>query len=463
MRRIAPYILCFCFITTATTASAQNWPQFRGAQASGVAVGAQKTPVSWDGEKSVGVRWKTPIPGIGQSSPVVWGNRVYLTTAVSAEAKPAARYGLYGDVDPVKDEPKHTWHVMAIDKTTGKVVWDRTTLEGLPKTKRHPKGTHASSTPATDGKHVVALFGSQGVLACYDANGKLLWKQDTGVLDAGWFYDPDYQWGHASSPVIYKNLVIVQADIQKNSFLAAYDLKTGKQVWKTVRDEIPSWGTPTVYEGKTRAELIANATKFIRGYDPLTGKELWRLGGNSEITTPTPIIAHDLIYVTAGYRPIQPIYAIRLGAQGDITLKEKQETNEFIAWSKQRGGPYMPTPIVYGEYFYTCSNNGVVTAYNAKTGERVYQERIAGKGGAFTASPVAADDKLYFSSEDGEVFVVRAGPKHELLATNQMGEPLMATPAISDGMVIVRGQHHLFGIGDGAAAPTMKSKATAKK
>ena len=460
MRRIASFILCFCFISTA--ASAQNWPQFRGMSASGVASGApQKSPVSWDGEKSTGVRWKTPIPGIGQSSPVVWGNRVYLTTAVSAEAKPEARYGLYGDVEPVKDEPKHAWHVLAIDKATGKVLWDRVTLEGLPKTKRHPKATHASSTPATDGKHVVALFGSQGVLACYNANGKLMWKQDTGLLDAGWFYDPDYQWGHASSPIIYKNLVIVQADIQKNSFLAAYDLKTGKQVWRTMRDEIPSWGTPTVYEGTgRRAELIANGTKFIRGYDPLTGKELWRLSNNSEITTPTPIIAHDLIYVTAGYRPTQPIYAIRLGASGDISLKEKQETNEFVAWSKQRGGPYMPTPIVYGDYFYVCSNNGVVTAYNARTGERVYQERLAGKGGAFTASPVAADDKLYFSSEDGEVFVVRAGAKHELLATNSMGEPLMATPAISDGMVIVRGQHHLFGIGDGAAAaPTVKAKA----
>ncbi|HEX9917902.1 MAG TPA: PQQ-binding-like beta-propeller repeat protein [Pyrinomonadaceae bacterium] len=461
MKRIISLCLGLCFITSA---SAQNWPQFRGAGASGVATGAGKTPVSWDATKSVGVRWKTPIPGIGQSSPVVWGNRVYLTTAVSTDAKPAARYGLYGDVEPVNDEPKHTWRVIALDKQTGKIIWDRVTLEGLPKTKRHPKATHASSTPATDGKHVVALFGSQGVLACYDTNGKLLWKQDTGLLDAGWFYDPDYQWGHASSPIIYKNLVIVQADIQKNSFLAAYDLKTGKQVWKTVRDEIPSWGTPTVYEGKTRPELIANATKFIRGYDPLTGKELWRLGGNSEITTPTPIIAHDLIYVTAGYRPIQPIYAIRLGASGDITLKEKQETNEFVAWSKQRGGPYMPTPIVYGDYFYVCSNNGVVAAYNAKTGERVYQERLAGRGGAFTASPVAADDKLYFSSEDGEVFVVRAGPKHELLATNPMGEALMATPAISDGMVIVRGQHHLFGIGDPAApAPASKAKAKAGK
>jgi outer membrane protein assembly factor BamB len=455
MKRI--FSLCFC-LSLVCNASAQNWPQFRGAQASGVASGAGKTPTTWDGEKSVGVRWKTPIPGLAHSSPVVWGDKVFLTTAVSTDPKAVFRKGLYGDVEPVKEEPKHSWRVYSLDKRTGRILWERVAYEGVPKIKRHPKATHASSTPATDGKHVVALFGAEG-LYCYDANGKLLWKQDLGTMDAGWFYDPDYQWGHASSPIIYKNLVIVQADIQKDSFIAAYDLKTGKRMWTTPREEIPSWGTPTVYEGKTRAELIANATKFIRGYDPMTGKELWRLGGNSEITTPTPIIAHDLIYVTAGYRPVQPIYAIRLGATGDITLKEKQETNEFVAWSKQRGGPYMPTPIVYGDYFYTCSNNGVVTAYNAKTGERIYQERIAGKGGAFTASPVAADDKLYFTSEDGEIFVVRAGPKHELLAANQMGEPLMATPAISDGMLIVRGQHHLFGIGESVAAPASKPKA----
>ncbi len=457
MKRICSLCFVLCLVSNA---SAQNWPQFRGLNASGVAVSAQKTPASWDGEKSVGVRWKTAIPGLAHSSPVVWGDRVYLTTAVSTEAKPAARFGLYGDVEPVKDEPKHSWRVLALDKQTGRIIWERVVYEGLPKTKRHPKATHASSTPATDGKHIVSLFGSQGLLACHDANGKLLWKQEIGLLDSGWFYDPDYQWGHASSPIIYKNLVIVQADIQKNSFIAAYDLKTGKRLWMTPREEIPSWGTPTVYEGKMRAELIANASKFIRGYDPLTGKELWRLGGNSEITTPTPIISDDLVYVTSGYAPIQPIYAIRLGAaNGDISLKDGKETSEFVAWSKQRGGPYMPTPIIYGDYLYVCSNQGVVSCYNSKTGERVYQQRLGEKGGAFTASPVAADDKIYFPSEDGEVFVIKAGAKYELLATNSMGEPLMATPAISDGIVIVRGQFHLFGI----AAASQSGKQGNKK
>jgi outer membrane protein assembly factor BamB len=450
------FSVCVAISLILSVVHAQNWPQFRGAGAQGIAEG-KGTPTAWDATKMTGVRWKTPIPGLAHSSPVVWGERVFLTTAVSSEAKPASRYGLYGEVDPVKDEPKHSWHVMALDKQTGKVVWDRIAYEGVPRTKRHPKSTHASSTPATDGKHVVALFGSQGLLICYDMNGKLLWKQDIGVLDSGWFYDADYQWSHASSPIIYRNFVIVQADIQKDSFIAAYNITSGKQVWRTSREEISSWGTPTVYEGNGRAELVANGGKFVRGYDPQTGKELWRISPNSEITTPTPFAAHDLIFVTNGYRPIQPIYAIRPGASGDISLKDGKESNEFVAWSKQRGGPYMPTPIVYGDYFYTCSNQGVLAAYNALTGERVYQERIAGRGGAFTASPVAADGKLYFASEDGEVFVVKAGPKYELLATNPVGEVMMATPAISDGLVIVRGVNHLFAFGEATPA---KSKAS---
>ncbi|HWT02016.1 MAG TPA: PQQ-binding-like beta-propeller repeat protein [Pyrinomonadaceae bacterium] len=453
MKRLALCLFSFCLITF--HARAQNWPQFRGPAAAGVVEG-RATPVRWDAEKSVNIRWKVPIPGLAHSSPVVWGNKVFVTTAVSVNPKEETRFGLYGDVAPVKEESKHTWKVYCLDKQTGKILWERTAYEGVPKVKRHPKATHASSTPAVDGKHIVALFGSEG-LYCYDLNGKLIWKQDLGVLDAGWFYDPDYQWEHASSPIIYKNLVIVQADVQKDSYLAAYDIKTGKQVWKTPREEIPSWATPTVYEGKTRAELITNGTKAIRGYDPAAGKELWRLSPNSEITTPTPFVAHDLIYVTSGYAPIQPIYAIRPGAAGDITLKEGEESNQFIAWSKKRGGPYMPTPIAYGDLLYVCSNQGVMTAYNAKTGERVYQQRLADRGGAFTASMVASDGKIYLSSEDGEVFVVKAGPKHELLSVNPMGEVLMATPAISDGMLIVRGIKHLFAIAE-SPAPQVKTK-----
>jgi outer membrane protein assembly factor BamB len=386
---------------------------------------------------------------------VVWGNKVFVTTAITSATKDETRFGLYGDVAPVKNDPKHTWKVYALDRATGKILWERVASEGVPKVKRHPKSTHADSTPATNGKYLVVLLGSEGLYA-YDLNGKLLWKQDIGVLDSGWFYDADYQWEHGSSPIIFRDLVIIQADVQKDSFIAAYNLKTGKLVWKTPREEISSWGTPTIYEGKTRAELITNGSKAIRGYDPATGKELWRLTPNSEVTTPTPFVAHDLIFVTSGYAPIQPIYAIRPGANGDISLKDGKESNEFIAWSKKRGGPYMPTPIAYGDLLYTCSNQGVLTAYNVDTGERIYQERLAGKGGAFTASPVASDGKIYLSSEDGDVFVVKAGAKHELLATNAVGEVMMATPAISNGLVIVRGINHLFAFGDAAPAKTAK-------
>jgi outer membrane protein assembly factor BamB len=448
MKRIIP--ICLCLISV-TIAHGQNWPSFRGHNASGVAEG-RPTPAAWDGVKGTNVLWKTAIPGLAHSGPVVWGDKVFTTTAISSKGNEYFRHGLYGDVDSDKDTSKHTWKIYCLDKQTGKILWEKVAYEGVPKIKRHIKSTHANSTPATDGKHVVAFFGSEG-LYCYDVAGKLVWKQDLGVLDSGWFYDPDYQWGMASSPIIYKNMVILQCDVQKGSFIAAYDIKDGKLVWKTPREEIPSWGTPTIYEGKTRVELVTNATRAARGYDPLTGKELWRLVGNPEVTATTPIAGHDLIFICNSYRPNQPIYAIRAGASGDISLKDGATTNEHVAWSMQRGGTYMPTPIIYGDYLYTCANHGVMTCYNAKTGERVYQQRIGDKGGAYSASPVAADGKLYFSSEDGEIFVVKAGPKYELLSMNPMGEVLMATPAISDGMIFVRGQHHLFAVGEAATKP----------
>jgi outer membrane protein assembly factor BamB len=451
-RRACGFALLIVLIAGAKVAHAQNWPSFRGSNASGVADG-KPTPTAWDATKGTNILWKTPIPGLAHASPIVWGDKVFVTTAVSSKGGEYFRHGLYGDVDTDKDTSPHSWHVYALDKRTGKIIWDRVAHEGVPKIKRHIKATHASSTPVTDGKNVIAFFGSEG-LFCYDTNGKLIWKKDLGVLDTGWFYDPDYQWGTASSPIIYKNMVIVQCDIQKNSFIAAYDLKDGKQLWMTPREEIPSWGTPTIYEGPSRVELITNATRAARAYDPMTGKELWRMTGNPEVTATTPITGHGLIFICNSYRPNQPIYAIRAGAAGDISLKPSETTNQHIAWSMQRGGTYMPTPLIYGEYLYTCANQGVMACYNPKTGERLYQQRIGDKGGSYSASPVAADGKIYLSSEDGEIFVVKAGPKYELLATNQMGEVLMATPAVSDGMIFVRGQHNVLAIVDrGSATP----------
>jgi outer membrane protein assembly factor BamB len=421
-----------------------NWPQFRGVNAGGVADG-QLPPTGWDAEEGVNLRWKTAIPGLGHACPVVWGDRLFVATAVSGDPKATLRPGSYGDVDSVNDRTEHTWDVLCLDKWTGKILWQRTAYRGVPKVKRHMKSTQANPTPVTDGQHVVAMFGSEGMY-CYDLDGNQLWKSDLGVLSSGWFYDGDYEWGFGSSPILYHGKVIVQCDIGKNSFLAAFDLRDGKQVWRTPREEVPSWGTPTIVEAPSGTELVTNATKFARGYAPETGKELWRLSRHSEITVPTPIFGQGLIFVTSGYRPIQPIYAIRPGASGDISLKDGKTDNDKIAWSTRSNGPYMPTPILYGEHFYVCSNNGLVTCYEAKTGKQIYKERLGGSA-TYTASPVAADGRIYFTSEENGVTVIKAGPKFEKLAVNPVGEVCMATPAISDGMIFVRGQNHLFAFG----------------
>jgi outer membrane protein assembly factor BamB len=436
--------LCLAaWVIASTTLSAQNWPSFRGAGAAGVADGSP-TAIKWDVASGENVLWKTPMPGVAVSSPIVWADRVFVSTALGSDEKAGIRTGLYGDVDPVKDVSKHTWKLVALDKRTGKVLWERVAHEGIPKTKRHPKSSQATATPVTDGRTVVVSFGSEGLYA-YDMDGKPRWHRDLGVLNAGWFYDPDYEWGVGSSPIIWKNLVIVQCDIQKSSFIAAFDVATGAPVWRTAREEIPSWSTPAIFEHDGRTELVTQATTFTRGYDAATGKELWRLSGNSEIAIPTPIVGPGFIVVTNGYRGIQPIYAIKPGATGDITLKGEETTNGSIAWSSKRGGPYIPTPVIYGDYLYVLQIGGILAAHNVRTGERVYQERIEG-GGSFSASPVAADGKLYLASEDGDVFVVKAGPKYELLARNHVGQILMATPAISDGTIFIRGLKDVIAI-----------------
>ncbi len=425
---------------------ARNWPAFRGINAAGNGDG-QGAPVEWDVESGKNVLWKTAIPGLANSSPIIWGDRVFVTTAISAAKDDTFRTGLYGDVDSVDDTSEHTFKVYALDRKSGKILWEKTAGVAVPGAKRHLKSTQANSTPVTDGKRVVALFGTIGLLVAYDMNGKELWKTDVGVLDAGWFYDETYQWGHASSPVIYDDLVIVQADIYKGSFIAAYNLKDGKRVWKTDREEVPTWGTPTIHRGKERDELITNGTT-IRGYDPKTGMVLWTLSPNSEVTVATPIIGHGLIYVTAGYPPVRPIYAIRPGANGDMSAAEGADPGDSVAWSHDRGGTYMPTPIVYGDHLYTCANDGRLTAYDAKTGERVYRQRI--NAGTHTASPIAADGKLYFTTEEGSVVVARAGAEYEELARNEMNEICMSTPAMSAGVLVVRTLKHVYGLGEKA-------------
>jgi len=436
-------------VLVATTLPAADWPQFRGPSGSGVNDSA-KPPVRWDAAKGTNVAWKTEIPGLSVSSPVVWGDRVFVTTAISSDAKQSFRVGQYGDTDSVTDRSPHEWKLLALDRKTGKVLWEQTAHQGVPKTKRHPKSSQASPSPATDGRVVIAWFGSEGLYA-YSVDGKLLWKKDLGIQNAGWFFDPDSEWGAAASPVIHKNTVILQCDRQRDSFIAAFDLKDGREVWRTARAEIPTWGTPALVESKDRVEIVTNGTKAIRGYDAVTGKELWTLGPNSEVTCTTPVFGHGLIFVTAGYPPVQPIYAIKAGSTGDLTLKDGKESSDAIAWSKQRGGVYLPSPIVYGEHLYTIGNNGVMSAYDAKTGNRVYQQRIEGAF-SFSSSPVAAAGRIYIAGEDGEVFVIKAGSQFELLAKNPIGEPMLATPALAGDMLIVRGAKHLFAIAEKSIA-----------
>jgi outer membrane protein assembly factor BamB len=422
-----------------------NWPSFRGPHAAGVAE-AQNLPGEWDGEKGVHVKWKARVPGLAHSSPIVWDDKLFVTTAISSRGAAKFKPGLYGDGDASDDRSSHQWKLYCLDKKTGKILWDRIAYEGVPVEKRHIKSTYANSTPATDGRYVVAFFGSQG-LYVWDLKGRQLWKKDLGHLDVGAYDVPDYEWGTASSPVIYKDLVIVQCDTQKEDFVIALNLKTGETVWRTPREEFPSWGTPAIYPGKNRVELVTNGANFIRGYDPDTGKELWRLGGSSKITAPTPVFAGDLIVVASGRRPEMPIFVLRAGASGDITLKEGEASNQHVVWTKQKVGPYMPTPLIYQGLLYILRNQGILACYDLASGEEKYTERIPHQGSGFSASPVAADGKIYLPSEDGDIFIVKAGPKFELLGKNSVGQLLMATPAISDGMMFVRAERDLFAIG----------------
>jgi len=422
-----------------------NWPSFRGEYASGVADG-QNFPDRWDAKSGENVKWKTLIPGLAHSSPVVWEKKIFVTTAISSQGNSSFRHGLYGDGDASDDRSVHQWRVYCLDKKSGQILWEHTATKGIPIDKRHIKSSYANSTPVTDGVYLIAFFGSQGLYG-YDINGNFLWAKDLGRLDVGAYDDRAYEWGPASSPIIYKDMVIVQCDTQDESYIIACDLKSGETIWRTTRDELPSWGTPTIFKNSQRVELVTNSSNYIYGYNPEMGVELWRLGGSSKITAPTPVYFGDLLVVCSGRGPEAPIFAIKAGAIGNISLEEGKSANKHVAWSHMKRGPYMPTPIIYRGYLYSINNNGRLDCYDFQTGEQIYREKIQHKGGGFSASPVAADGKIYLPSEDGDVFVVKAGPEFRQISSNEMGELLMASPAISDKMLYIRAQNHLFAIG----------------
>lgn len=429
-------------------AAGPDWPAFRGLQAQGIhPAGA---PLSWDVAASRGLLWKTRIPGLGHSSPIVSGELVCVTTAISGRPDASLRVGLYGDITPVEDLSPHQWKVYCLDRRSGAVRFERTAASGVPKVKRHPKSTHASPTMAADERRLVAMFGSEGLYA-FDHSGKLLWKKDLGLLDSGFFMAPQAQWGFGSSPVIHDGKLVVQADVQRNSFLAAFDVATGRELWRTSRADVPTWSTPTVHISSGRAQVAVNGFKHIGGYDLDTGAELWRMTGGGDIPVPTPVAAHGLLFFTNAHGSAAPIFAVRETAKGDVSLRDGATANDHVAWSQPRDGAYMQTPLVLGGLLYVCRDNGVLSVFDAKDGRRLYRQRLGDGRTGFTASAVAAGDRLYYTSEEGDVHVLRAGPAFELLDVNRLGEVTMATPALAEGVIFFRTRDHVIAIAEPAA------------
>lgn len=421
----------------------RQWFMYRGNYASGVLNNANM-PKTWNAETGDNIAWKTEIPGLGHSCPIVWGDKIFVTSAVSSKKKEDVQPGIYGSIDPVKDNSVYSWNLYCVDKKTGEIGWERTATKGIPKQKRHPMSSHANCTPATNGKYIVAFFGSEG-LYCYNMKGDLEWKIDFGVLKSVFFMVESAEWEFASSPLIHNNVVIIQCDVQENSFLAAYDLATGKELWKRKRDEYPGWCTPNIYFDGDKTRIAANGFKHRGGYDFKTGEEIWNMSGGGDIQIPTPVVAGNLVYFNSAHGKLSPVMAIHPNAKGDITLNENETSNAGVKWSHPRGGSYMGTMLVYGNYLYNAAWNGKLTCYNALTGEQIYSEKV-GKGNSYTASPVAADGIIYIADNDGIVYSVKADPEFQLLQTNNLGETTMSTPAIADGYMFFKTLNHLMAV-----------------
>jgi len=387
------------------------------------------------------------VPGLAHSSPVAWGDKLYLATAVKP-GQAELKVGLYGDIASVDESEPHAWRLLCLDLNDGRILWNTLGLEAVPRVQRHSKATHCNSTPATDGRHIVALFGSEG-LFCFDTNGTLLWRKDLGPMDAGYFKVPSAQWGFASSPVLHQGTVIVQCDVQTNSFLMALAVEDGRELWKTPRQDVPSWSTPAIVAAPGEKTFIAvNGWHQIAGYDVQSGEEIWTLSGGGDIPVPTPLVSlrHGLIYQTSAHGRFRPMRALRIGARGDITPADPGATNAHIAWAHARKGNYMQTPVLVGDYLWGCADNGILTCFAAATGDVQYEERLsAGQG--FTASPVSDGRHLYITSELGEVFVVPAANHFSVTATNQLGETALATPAIAQGTLLFRTRGQLVAVG----------------
>jgi outer membrane protein assembly factor BamB len=431
-----------CTLLGISFARAQdNWPQFRGPGARGTS-DTTNLPESWS--KTENVVWTTKIPGRGWSSPVIWGDRIFLTSATQLKGKTEkVKPGLYFGGERATPLHPHRWVVYCIDFKSGKILWEKTAHEGVPKEGHHLKNTLASETPVTDGKRVYAYFGNVGLFT-YDMEGNLLWKKDLGS------YRTAYNWGTASSPVLHGDRLFIVDDNEEHSFVAAFDTKTGKEIWNVKRDEKSNWATPFVWENDLRTELVTCGKKKVRSYS-LDGKLLWELGGMSSIVIPTPFAAHGLLYVTSGYvMSLQkPVFAIKPGGKGDISLKDKETSNQFIAWYQAKGGPYNVSPVLYGETLYVLYDRGFLSAFDACTGKAVYQPAMARLGASehYTASPWAYNNKIFCLSEEGQTVVIpTGGQKPEIVRKNDLDELCMATPATARGSLFIRTESQLYRI-----------------
>jgi outer membrane protein assembly factor BamB len=446
--RFFPIALAFMLAATLAV-QAENWPQFRGTKG-GVAPDDPALPDTWTTTQNVA--WKIDVPGRAWSSPVVWGDHVFITTAIDTGGdkplRPTSEYisrsggGNMTFADLENQKTPLRWMVYDIDFKTGKVRWEREAAAGVPAQSRHQKNSYAAETPVTDGERVYAYFGNVGLFA-YDLTGKLVWSlKVTPVKTRTGF-------GSAASPILHDGRLILVNDNDEQSYIAAHDARTGKELWRTTRDEASNWATPFVWQNDRRTEIVTPGTGKIRSYD-LDGKLLWELKGMSIYAIPTPVAADGLLYITSGYPAdkIRPVYAIRAGAAGDISLKPDQTTNDFIVWSNPLLGPYNPSALVYRGCYYTLLDRGFLTCHDPKTGAEIYgRQRITMDATSFTASPWAYNGKVFALSEDGDTYVVSAGPEFKALGKNSLGEMTLATPAVANSSLIIRTANTLYRVG----------------
>ena len=408
------------------------WPQFRGPESRGVATGAY-LPDRWSAEENV--TWKTEIPGRGWSSPIVARDRVFLTAVVNLGESEEPKKGLYFGGDRRKPpESDHEWKVLCLDLQTGRVLWQRLVHSGRPVTPIHLKNSYASETPVTDGERLYAYFGNLGIF-CFDLDGRPIWSKR---------FEPHpirFGWGTAAGPALFEDRLFIVNDNEEQSYLLALDKRTGEEVWRVNRDERSNWSSPYIWKNSLRTEIVTLGTGRVRSYD-LDGNLLWSLAGMSSITIATPYADGDLLYLSSGYvlDRLRPIYAIKPGASGDISLKDEDSSNEFVAWSQRTAAPYNPSTLLYDGRLYVLYDRSFVACFKASDGTAVYDRQRLPDGQAFTVSPWAYNGKLFCLSEDGVSYVLEAGDTFRILRTNPLAEDdmCMATPAIAGDRLVIR-------------------------